>query len=83
MMSELVKLPTKTKKSNEEIEKESIDKFYTNMEDVKEDLHIVLTLAYSHDGDSMMLSNGLDPKTILWMLEDFKLNLLSGAFDDF
>jgi hypothetical protein len=82
-MSDLIKLVPKSSKSTEELERAITDEYYIQMEAMKPDLNEILTLAYTHDGELIVISNGLDAKSALWIIEEFKLNCLSGTFNDY
>ena len=83
-MVDVIKLvPKKDETKNyEQIAKEAMDNYYESMEDMKDMIDLVLSISYDHDGQMVITSNGVDMKTALWMVEEFKMNCLLGAFNE-
>lgn len=83
-MSDLIKLVSKKEKPTEEETKKQLDdEYYEQMESLKGELDLILSLAYTSDGSLLTVSNGVDAKTALWLIEEFKMNLMMGAFKDY
>lgn len=85
-MSDLIQLVSKKDKekpSDAEIQKQLDDEYYEQMLELRDEIDLALTLAYTKDGLLLTVSNGVDSKTALWMIEEFKHNLLTGSFNDY
>ena len=83
-MSDLIQLVSKKEKpSDAEFQKQLDDEYYEQMTDLRDEIDLALTLAYTKDGLLLTVSNGVDSKTALWMIEEFRMNLLTGSFNDY
>ena len=85
-MSDLIQLVSKKEKekpSDAEFQKQLDDEYYKQMLELRDEIDLALTLAYTKDGLLLTVSNGVDSKTALWMIEEFKHNLLTGSFNDY
>ena len=85
-MSDLIQLVSKKDKekpSDAEIQKQLDDEYYEQMLELRDEIDLALTLAYTKDGLLLTVSNGVDSKTALWMIEEFRMNLLTGSFNDY
>ena len=83
-MSDLIRLITKKEKpSDDELKKQQDDEYYDHMLELRAEIDLALTLAYTKEGLLLTISNGVDSKTALWMIEEFKMNLLTGSFNDY
>ncbi len=85
-MSDLIQLVSKKEKekpSDVEFQKQLDDEYYEQMTDLRDEIDLALTLAYTKDGLLLTVSNGVDSKTALWMIEEFRMNLLTGSFNDY
>lgn len=85
-MSDLIQLVSKKEKekpSDAEFQKQLDDEYYEQMADLRDEIDLALTLAYTKDGLLLTVSNGVDSKTALWMIEEFRMNLLTGSFNDY
>lgn len=83
-MDGIIKLvPKKSEEKNDEqLAEEGLADYFETMDSMKENIQSVLSIAYDHDNQMVITSNGIDIKTALWMVEEFKLNCLMGAFSD-
>jgi hypothetical protein len=83
-MDGIIKLVPKKEeaKNNAQLAEESLDNYYESMEGMRDYIDLVLSISYDHDGQMIITSNGVDMKTAIWMVEEFKLNCLMGAFSD-
>jgi hypothetical protein len=79
-MSDLIKLVPKA--NQPETDEFSVDDYYQTMEELKPTLKQILTISYDNTGELIVVSNGVDARTALWMAEEFKFNCLSGSFAD-
>jgi len=52
------------------------------MANLKDSIDTVLTLIINNDGDLVVSSNGMDAKSCLWTIEEFKLNCLFNALTE-
>jgi hypothetical protein len=85
-MSDLIVLKGKTKSSEEKLEetnKEMLEDYYQYMNEMSDDIEHVLSIVYTKGGQMLISSNGVDAKSALWMVEEFKLNCLMGTFDPY
>jgi len=85
-MSDLIQLVSKKEKekpSDAEFQKQLDDEYYEQMTELRDEIDLALTLAYTKDGLLLTVSNGVDSKTALWMIEEFRMNLLTGSFNDY
>jgi hypothetical protein len=83
-MSDLIQLVSKKEKpSDAEFQKQLDDEYYEQMTDLRDEIDLALTLAYTKEGLLLTVSNGVDAKTALWMIEEFRMNLLTGSFNDY
>lgn len=83
-MSDLIQLVSKKEKpSDAEFQKQLDDEYYEQMTDLRDEIDLALTLAYTKEGLLLTVSNGVDSKTALWMIEEFRMNLLTGSFNDY
>ena len=84
-MVEVVKFSSKAEKDAVALEKfkeGSLNEYYNNMSNLKDSIDTVLTLVINHDGDLVVSSNGMDAKSCLWVIEEFKLNCLFNKFTE-
>lgn len=80
-MSDLIQLVRKKEKekpSDAEVQKQLDDRYYEQMLELRDEIDSALTLAYTKDGSLLTVSNGVDSKTALWIIEEFRMNLLTG-----
>jgi hypothetical protein len=85
-MSDLIVLKGRTKSSEEKLEetnKEMLEDYFEYMNEMSDDIEHVLSIVYTKGGQMLISSNGVDAKSALWMIEEFKINMLSGSFNDF
>jgi hypothetical protein len=85
-MSDLIQLVSKKEKekpSDAEFQKQLDDEYYEQMNEIRDEIDLALTLAYTKEGLLLTVSNGVDAKTALWMIEEFRMNLLTGSFNDY
>lgn len=84
-MADIVKFSSKADKDAEALQKfkdDSLNEYYNNMANLKDSIDTVLTLVINHDGDLVVVSNGMDAKSSLWTIEEFKMNCLFGTFQE-
>lgn len=84
-MAEIVKFSSKSEKDAEALQKfkdDSLNDYYNNMANLKDSVDTVLTLIINHDGDLVVVSNGVDAKSALWTIEEFKMNCLFNKFTE-
>lgn len=79
-MSDLIKLVPKSHQATPD--EFSLDDYYKTMDDLRPTLKQVLTISYDNEGELIVVSNGVDARTALWMAEEFKFNCLTGSFID-
>jgi len=85
-MSDLIVLKGRTKSSEEKLEetnKEMLEDYFEYMNEMSDDIEHVLSIVYTKGGQMLISSNGVDAKSALWMIEEFRINMLSGSFNDF
>jgi len=84
-MADIVKFSSKAEKDAEALAKfkeDSLNEYYNNMANLKDDVDTVLSLIINHDGDLVVSSNGMSAKDCLWIVEEFKLNCLFDGFKE-